>query len=95
VHDATGQLVAFTQLGGHATSTWYAEQWDTIVAPEHRGHRLGTLIKVANLEYARAQRPEVRVVDTVNADSNPYMVAINEAMGFRSHRRLGEWELDL
>jgi GNAT superfamily N-acetyltransferase len=93
--DSTGQLVAFTQIVGDSTSHWYTGQWDTIVAPEHRGHRLGTLIKVANLEHARAQRPELRIIDTCNADTNPYMVAINEAMGFRPHRRTVEWQLDL
>ncbi|MGQ0779222.1 MAG: GNAT family N-acetyltransferase [Pseudonocardiales bacterium] len=93
--DGAGRLVAFTQIHGYATSPWYAEQWVTIVAPEHRGHRLGTLIKVANLELARAQRPELLVIDTWNADSNPYMVGINEAMGFRPHSRVGEWQLDL
>ncbi|MGH3533375.1 MAG: GNAT family N-acetyltransferase [Pseudonocardiaceae bacterium] len=93
--DSTGQLVAFTQIVGYATSSWFAGQWDTIVAPEHRGHRLGTLVKVANLHHARAERPELRVIDTCNADSNPYMVRINEAMGFRPHRRTTDWQLDL
>jgi GNAT superfamily N-acetyltransferase len=93
--DGAGQLVAFTRIVGDATSRWHAWQWDTIVAPEHRGHRLGTLIKLANLELARAQRPELRVIDTGNADSNPYMVAINDSMGFRPHRRIIEWQLDL
>jgi GNAT superfamily N-acetyltransferase len=91
----TGQLVAFTQIVGFATSTWFASQWNTIVAPEHRGHRLGTLIKVANLRHALAQRLELRVIDTCNADSNLYMVAINEAMGFRPYRRMAEWQLHL
>ncbi len=93
--DNAGRLVAFTQIVGFATSPWFADQWDTIVAPEHRGHRLGTLIKVVNLRHARALRPELRVIDTSNADSNPYMVRINEAMGFRPHHRIGEWQLDL
>jgi GNAT superfamily N-acetyltransferase len=92
--DRTGQLVAFTQIVGFATSSWFAGQWDTIVAPEHRGHRLGTLVKVANLHQARAQRPELRIIDTCNADSNPYMVKINESLGFRPHHRTGEWQLD-
>ena len=91
----TGQLVAFTLIVGFATSTWFAGQWNTIVAPEHRGHRLGMLIKIANLRHALAQRLELRVIDTCNADSNPYMVSINEVMGFRPHRRTGEWQLDL
>lgn len=93
--DGTGALVAQTQIVGDATSHWHAWQWDTIVAPEHRGHRLGTLIKVANLELARSQRPELRSIDTCNADSNPHMVAINDAMGFRPQRRLIDWQLDL
>jgi GNAT superfamily N-acetyltransferase len=93
--DGTGQLVAFTKIVGYATSRWFAGQEDTIVAPEHRGHRLGTLVKVANLDLARAHRPELRVIDTCNADSNPHMVRINEAMGFRPHHRMVEWQLEL
>ena len=57
--------------------------------------RLGALIKVANLDLARTPRPELRIIDTCNADSNPYMVAINEAMGFRPHRRAVDWQLEL
>ncbi|MBV8539155.1 MAG: GNAT family N-acetyltransferase [Pseudonocardiales bacterium] len=93
--ERTGRLVAFTRIVGFATSRWFAGQEDTIVAPEHRGHRLGTLVKVANLGLARAQRPELRVIDTCNADSNQHMVRINEAMGFRPHHRTAEWQLDL
>ncbi|MEO7194828.1 MAG: GNAT family N-acetyltransferase [Pseudonocardiaceae bacterium] len=93
--ERTGRLVAFTMLVGFTTSRWFAGQEDTIVAPEHRGHRLGTLIKVANLHLAQSQRPELRVIDTCNADSNQHMVRINEAMGFRPHHRTGEWQLDL
>lgn len=93
--DGTGALVAQTKIIGDATSRWHAWQEDTIVAPEHRGHRLGMLIKLANLELARAQRPELRAIDTCNADSNPHMVAINDAMGFRPYRRLIDWQLEL
>jgi GNAT superfamily N-acetyltransferase len=93
--DSRGRLAAHTQIVGDATSHWHAWQWDTIVAPEHRGHRLGTLIKIANLAFARAQRPELQVIDTSNADSNPHMVAINDAMGFRPHRRMIDWQLEL
>ncbi|MGH4018274.1 MAG: hypothetical protein ACRDT0_03305, partial [Pseudonocardiaceae bacterium] len=93
--DSAGRLVAFTQLVLRATVGWYGEQWDTIVAPEHRGYRLGALLKVDNLALARARHPQLRVVDTWNADSNPHMIAINGAMGFRPHDRWAEWQLDL
>ena len=90
--DRSGRL-AFTRLASYASSPWFGGQWDTIVAAEHRGHRLGTLIKVANLHYARAQGAPLRVIDTCNADSNPYMISINEAMGFRPHCRTIHWQL--
>ncbi len=93
--DRAGRLVAHTHLLGGTTSPWFAWQGDTIVAPEHRGHRLGMLIKVANLKLARRERAELRLIDTCNANSNTYMVSINEAMGFRPHRRAVDWQLGL
>ena len=90
-----GRLVAYTDIFRSASVAWYANQGDTIVAPEHRGHRLGMLVKLANLDRVRRDAPGLRVIDTYNADSNPWMVSINESMGYRPYDRLGEWELDL
>jgi GNAT superfamily N-acetyltransferase len=90
-----GRLAAYTDIFQSATVTWYAGQGDTLVEPTHRGRRLGMLVKLANLERVRQHSPELRVIDTYNADSNPWMVSINEAMGYRPYDRLGEWELDL
>jgi GNAT superfamily N-acetyltransferase len=90
-----GRLAAYTDIFQSATVAWHANQGDTIVEPTHRGHRLGMLVKLANLERVRQHSPELRVIDTYNADSNPWMVSINESMGYRPYDRLGEWELDL
>jgi GNAT superfamily N-acetyltransferase len=92
---ATGRLVAFTDLVVRATVPHHGGQMDTIVAPAHRGHRLGLLVKIANLDLARREHPALQMIDTWNADSNPYMVSINEAMGFRPLDRWVEWELEL
>ena len=73
----------------------FASQGDTLVAPAHRGHRLGLWIKLANLELLLREHPEVRAIDTFNADDNRWMVAINEQLGFRPLRRQTDWELDL
>jgi GNAT superfamily N-acetyltransferase len=89
-----GRLAAYTMLLGYESVDWFAAQTDTIVLQQHRGHRLGMLVKLANLALARAEQPTLRVIDTHNAESNAHMVAINEAMGFRPIDRLGEWELD-
>jgi GNAT superfamily N-acetyltransferase len=61
-------------------------QGDTGVVSAHRGHGLGRWLKAANLARARAAHPEITVVQTYNAQSNPWMLAINVAMGFRPHR---------
>ncbi|WP_219416130.1 GNAT family N-acetyltransferase [Pseudonocardia nigra] len=89
------RLVGFSEIAVTTSYPQHASQWDTIVDPDHRGHRLGMLLKVANLRLAQEQHPEMRTVDTYNAASNSYMIAINEAMGFRPLDRLGEWQLEL
>ncbi|WP_232666065.1 GNAT family N-acetyltransferase [Pseudonocardia sp. TRM90224] len=90
-----GALAGFSQVTGYATIGWFAHQSDTIVLGEHRGHRLGMLLKLANLDLVRERRPDVRVIDTYNADTNRHMIAINDALGCYPFDRLGEWEIDL
>jgi GNAT superfamily N-acetyltransferase len=60
-----------------------AVQWGTFVHRRHRGHRLGAAVKVANLRAVQRDRPDIRRVDTSNAETNQWMVAINERLGFR------------
>jgi hypothetical protein len=54
----------------------------TLVRRDHRGHRLGSAVKVANLEALQRDRPDVTTVETQNAEQNPWMVSINERLGF-------------
>ena len=60
-------------------------QSDTGVLAAHRGHALGRWLKAENLRRAREREPRLAVVETYNAESNPHMLAINVAMGFRPH----------
>jgi GNAT superfamily N-acetyltransferase len=92
-HDETGRLVAWTTLDFGATSPWHAFQQITIVEPRHRGHRLGAIVKIENLRYARTHEPELRVIDTWNAAANDHMISINEAMGFRPVDGWDNWQL--
>ncbi|MGA8297468.1 MAG: hypothetical protein WB770_10530 [Acidimicrobiales bacterium] len=89
----TGQLVAITELGVSRFQPEIAYQWDTIVAPEHRGHRLGFLVKAANLRQLMAAMPSTSRVATWNAESNTFMVEVNERLGFRAVDRREEWQL--
>jgi GNAT superfamily N-acetyltransferase len=94
-HDASGQIVALTDIGLASAQPDIAYQWVTIVLPSHRGHRLGMLVKLANLEFLRNTRPRVEMLNTWNAAINDHMVSINEAIGFRAVERWREWQLEL
>jgi GNAT superfamily N-acetyltransferase len=95
VHEESGRLVAWTCIAADAEVPWHAWQNITIVDPKHRGHRLGALIKVANLRYVREGRPTLEVIDTGNAYVNTYMISINEEMGFQPAWALQNWQRDL
>jgi len=82
-HVPSRTLVAFTNFWMPPLSPHYVHQGDTLVLPEHRGHRLGMLVKCANLARLAEQRPQVRRVGTWNAEENRWMLAINVALGFR------------
>ena len=55
-HVASGRLVAFTELLLSPDAPRQAWQLVTLVHPEHRGHRLGLAVKLANLEVLAARR---------------------------------------
>jgi GNAT superfamily N-acetyltransferase len=79
---ASGRLVAFSELGlpaDHPTEAW---QFATLVLREHRGHRLGLALKLANLECVGASFPDVTLVVTNNAADNAPMIAVNTSLGF-------------
>jgi GNAT superfamily N-acetyltransferase len=82
-HDATGEVVAWTTVGLNHCPDDHGWQQITLVAPKHRGHRLGLWTKLDNLAQVREREPALRVLNTWNAQQNDHMIAINEAMGFR------------
>lgn len=92
-HRTSGTVVGITTLVVTSDVPTFGDQWETIVLPEHRGHRLGMLLKIANLQQVLVHEPQLEVVDTWNADSNAVMLAVNVEMGFVPVRAGGEWEL--
>jgi hypothetical protein len=94
-HVPTHTLAAFTCFMAVPNTDEFVHQDDTLVVKEHRGRRLGMLVKTANLQRLAAERPAVRRVGTWNAEENSYMLAINVALGFRPAGGSGEWQLKL
>jgi GNAT superfamily N-acetyltransferase len=90
-----GRLVAFTDLQVPLAQPERANQAGTLVLREHRGHRLGALVKAAVLRELAATLPQVRRISTYNSDSNLPMVAVNEALGFRPAGHLSSWSRHL
>ncbi|GAA2261329.1 GNAT family N-acetyltransferase [Glycomyces scopariae] len=80
---ATGEAVANTAVFVYDDPEYTdAFQGITIVNPEHRGHRLGTLLKILNLRLVRENHPGVRTIWTDNADVNAPMIGINVILGY-------------
>ncbi len=84
------ELVAYTDIAVTVHESDRAYQWGTLVRSDHRGHRLGLAVKVANLRLLQETHPEVTTVVTYNADVNAPMVAVNEQLGFRPVQWMGE-----
>jgi GNAT superfamily N-acetyltransferase len=92
VDEESGRLVAFTELGVPLTRPERVYQWSTLVLSEHRGHRLGTLVKTAVLRLVAERVPQARLVSTWNAAVNAPMIAVNERLGFRTNGSLSSWQ---
>ncbi len=94
-HVPTRTLAAFTQLWVPSHTDDVVHQGDTLVVPEHRGRRLGMLVKAANLRRLVDELPGTQRVDTWNAEENGWMLGINVALGFRPAGGAGQWQLRL
>jgi RimJ/RimL family protein N-acetyltransferase len=81
-HVPSGQVVAMTELLLADDAPDQSWQMITVVHPEHRGHRLGLAIKLANLDLLAERAPSVRVIETGNASVNSPMIAVNDMLGF-------------
>ena len=82
-HRGTGALAGHTVTAVDRERPTIGDQHDTAVARNHRGHRLGLLLKAEMLRWLAEEEPQLETVDTWNAESNGPMVAVNERLGHR------------
>ena len=90
-HVPSGTLAGFSELLVSAGDP-VAVQEDTLVLRDHRGHRLGMLLKLATADLLGREVPDVEAIVTYNAEENRPMLDVNEAMGFRAIGYEGGWQ---
>lgn len=94
-HGESGRIVAWTFISSPPGDPGHCRQGITVVDPDHRGSRLGTYVKLANLTYSIEREPALRVVETSNAGENAHMIAINDALGYRIHGRIHNFQTEV
>ncbi len=92
VHTASGELAAYTQMGGTPETPDRLSQYDTYVRRSHRGNGLGLAVKAPNLRALQEGVARPAVLHTWNAPENTPMIAVNNKLGFRPVAQRTNWE---
>jgi GNAT superfamily N-acetyltransferase len=87
---ASGAMAAVTAVEADPDNPEWGHQLLTAVTRQHRGHRLGLLVKTAMLEWLAVAEPALQRIVTGNAAVNQHMIAINEELGYELLRPLAQ-----
>jgi len=92
-HRDSGAVAAHTVVHLTPRRPDVAFQGDTAVSRDHRGHRLGMLLKTEMMCWLGEVAPQLEVVETWNNADNRFMIDINEALGYRLSRVFATYQL--
>jgi GNAT superfamily N-acetyltransferase len=95
IHERSGHVAGLTEVVAPVQHPTRADQYDTVVVPEHRGYGIGRAIKARMLFELRAAEPTVRDVQTWNALENESMLKVNTELGFKPDREWREYEAEI
>lgn len=95
VAQPTDTVVGLTEVVVPAQHPTRADQYDTLVVPEYRGHRIEQAIKARMLLELRTVEPELLEVQTWNSQANETMRQVNAALGFRPDREWREYGISV
>ena len=95
MHESTGTVAGLTEVVVPRQRPGRADQYDTIVVPEHRGYGIGRAIKARMLFELRAAEPKLAEVQTWHALEKEPMLKVNADLGFLPDREWREYEADV
>jgi GNAT superfamily N-acetyltransferase len=95
IHESTGAVAGLTEVVVPRQRPGRADQYDTIVVPEHRGYGIGRAIKARMLFELRAAEPKLAEVQTWHALEKEPMLKVNAELGFLPDREWREYEADV
>jgi GNAT superfamily N-acetyltransferase len=91
----TGEVGGHTMVVVHPLRPEVGGQADTAVARQHRGHRLGLLLKIDMMRWLADVEPQLKIIETWNNVDNNFMINVNEALGYRLSRVFNTYELSV
>ncbi|MBM0233266.1 GNAT family N-acetyltransferase [Micromonospora sp. STR1_7] len=94
-HEQSGEVAGLTEVVVPAQHPTRADQYDTIVAQDHRGYGIDRAIKARMLLELRSAEPELVEVQTWNAQANEAMLKVNAELGYRPDRDWCEYSVDV
>lgn len=95
IHEKTGAVAGLTEVVVPAQHPTRADQYDTIVVPDHRGYGIDRAIKARMLFELRSAEPKLADVQTWNAQDNESMLKVNAELGFEPDREWHEYGADV
>ena len=95
VHRETEDVAGYTELDVPAEPDRPVEQMDTLVLRDHRGHRIGMLLKLVNIRALGERFPDRTAIESMNAEENRPMLDVNEELGFEAVSFAARWRKDV
>jgi GNAT superfamily N-acetyltransferase len=94
VHARSEAVAGLTELVVPAQHPTRADQYDTIIVPEHNGYGLARAIKARMLLELRTAEPQLTQVQTWHAPEREQLQQVNNELGFKLDCEWREYEAD-